>query len=163
MFSSRSVKVRDRIIGGQSPILVQTMYDSPISGTDTENIVQRINSLAAIGCDIIRFAFTSRNDIVPFSEIASRSPIPVVADIHFDWRMALLAIQAGADKIRINPGNTSLPAASTTPASCTHRSVPICTIFPSWTRISPVRTCWFGRCRFPFFISIIRFYAPLTA
>ncbi len=105
MFSSRSVKVRDRIIGGRSPVLVQTMYDSPIAGADTEQIVQRINSLAAIGCDIIRFAFTSRNDIVPFSEIASRSSIPVVADIHFDWRMALLAIQAGADKIRINPGN----------------------------------------------------------
>ena len=105
MFSEKSAEVRGLEIGGKAPVSVQTMYDSPIAGADVDGIVARIGRLSAMGCDIIRFAFTSRNDSKPFSEIAARIPIPVVADIHFDWRMALLALESGADKIRINPGN----------------------------------------------------------
>ena len=105
MFSSRSAVVRDREIGGNAPVLVQTMYDRPIAGADADAVVSSINELSLLGCDMIRFAFVSRNDSRIFSEIARRSPIPIVADIHFDWRMALLALESGADKIRINPGN----------------------------------------------------------
>ena len=105
MFSERSVKVGSAVMGGGSPVLVQTMYDSPLSSSSPEAIIGRINALSAIGCDIIRFAFVSKEDAPVFSSIVERSPIPVVADIHFDWRMALAALDAGAVKIRINPGN----------------------------------------------------------
>ena len=105
MFSSKSAFIGDMEIGGGAPVRVQTMYDRPISSADAGAVVSEIGSLAAIGCDIIRFAFVSKDDAAPFSQIVRHSPIPVVADIHFDWRMALLALDAGAEKIRINPGN----------------------------------------------------------
>ena len=105
MFSAKSARVRDRMIGADAPVLVQTMYDKPLSAESVDEVVGEINRLSLMGCDIIRFAFVSGDDSGPFSEICRRSPIPVVADIHFDWRMAILALQAGADKVRINPGN----------------------------------------------------------
>ena len=105
MFSSESAFVRGLEIGGKAPVRIQTMYDSAYSMADIDPIIDEINMLASIGCDIIRFSFSSRSDAEPFSEIVKRSPIPVVADIHFDYRLAILALESGADKIRINPGN----------------------------------------------------------
>ena len=93
------------IIGGNHPVSVQTMYDSSLQGIDPALIIERISSLHALGCDAIRFSFISPDDAAPFGYIASHSPIPVIADIHFDWKMALLSLEAGAHKIRINPGN----------------------------------------------------------
>ena len=92
-------------IGGKAPVRIQTMFSRPLSAEGVDSVVEEISSLAAIGCDIVRFAFVSKDDAAPFSELVRRSPIPLVADIHFDWRMALAALEAGAPKIRINPGN----------------------------------------------------------
>ena len=100
-----SAKVRDLIIGDGGKVSVQTMYDSPIANTDPAAVVSRISHLHALGCDMIRFSFVSPDDQRPFEYIAKHSVIPVVADIHFDYRLALLAIELGADKVRINPGN----------------------------------------------------------
>lgn len=92
-------------IGGDNPVRVQTMYDDSIKDTDPQLVVDRINTLAAMGCDLIRFSYVSSQDGENFRYITSRSPIPVVADIHFDYRLALEAMENGAAKIRINPGN----------------------------------------------------------
>ena len=92
-------------IGGDNPVRVQTMYDDSINDTDPQLVVDRINTLAAMGCDLIRFSYVSSQDGENFRYITSRSPIPVVADIHFDYRLALEAMDNGAAKIRINPGN----------------------------------------------------------
>ena len=92
-------------IGGDNPVRVQTMYDDSIKDTDPQLVADRINTLAAMGCDLIRFSYVSSQDGENFRYITSRSPIPVVADIHFDYRLALEAMDNGAAKIRINPGN----------------------------------------------------------
>ena len=105
MFSTLSAYAGGLEIGGKAPVRIQTMYDRAYTMDDAGCIVSEINSLASIGCDIIRFSFSSKDDAAPFSEIARRSPIPVVADIHFDYRLAVLALESGAAKIRINPGN----------------------------------------------------------
>ena len=105
MNSKKVAVVRGLKIGGDNPVRVQTMYDSAIAGVDVEPIIERISHLASMGCDLIRFSFVTADDASAFKEICSRSSIPVVADIHFDYKMALLALECGADKIRINPGN----------------------------------------------------------
>ncbi len=105
MYSGKSAFVRGVEIGGSAPVRVQTMYDDRINGVNGEDIVRRINALSLLGCDIIRFSYVSSLDRECFSYITAHSPIPVVADIHFDYRLALEALECGADKIRINPGN----------------------------------------------------------
>ena len=105
MYSRRSAFVRGLEIGGNAPVRVQTMYDDRINDIDPETVVERIYKLQAMGCDIIRFSYVSSLDKENFAYIVKHSPIPVVADIHFDYRMALEALECGADKIRINPGN----------------------------------------------------------
>ena len=91
------------MIGGGNPILIQSM-----TNTKTEDIaatVAQINKLAAAGCDIIRCAVPTMEAAEALTEIKKQVEIPVVADIHFDYRLAIAAIEHGADKIRINPGN----------------------------------------------------------
>ncbi len=105
MNSKRSAYVRGLEIGGNAPVRIQTMYDDVIKGIDPQRVVDRIYSLSSQGCDIIRFSYVSSLDKENFTYIVKHSPIPVVADIHFDYRMALEALECGADKIRINPGN----------------------------------------------------------
>ena len=105
MNSKRSAFVRGLEIGGKAPVRIQTMYDDVIKGIDPQTVVDRIYSLSSQGCDIIRFSYVSSLDRENFTYIVNHSPIPVVADIHFDYRMALEALECGADKIRINPGN----------------------------------------------------------
>lgn len=105
MYSSKIAKVRNVLIGGDNPVRVQTMWDSSLQGADVDGIVSRIAKLSMMGCDIIRFSYVSSDDFIPFREICARSVMPVVADIHFDYKMALEALEAGAAKIRINPGN----------------------------------------------------------
>ncbi len=105
MFSKRICRVRDIEIGGDNPVRVQTMYDSSILNTDTDQLLERIGKLCSMGCDLIRFSYSGFEEAHPFSLVARRSVIPVVADIHFDYRLAISAIENGADKIRINPGN----------------------------------------------------------
>ena len=105
MNSLKSATARNLKIGGDAPVRVQTMYDSALIGADAGKIAERIALLSNMGCDLIRFSFVSSLDAPVFKEICARSVIPVVADIHFDYKMALLALECGADKIRINPGN----------------------------------------------------------
>jgi len=100
---SKIVQIGNRVIGGGSPILIQSM-----TNTKTENVeatVDQINRLAAVGCDIIRCAVPTMEAAAALKEIKKQVTIPVVADIHFDYRLAIAAMENGADKIRINPGN----------------------------------------------------------
>ncbi len=105
MFSKKSAFIRDMEIGGESRVKVQTMYDDAIKNVNPGDVIRKIYSLKAQGCDLIRFSYVSSLDEENFRYICNHSPIPVVADIHFDYRLALEALECGADKIRINPGN----------------------------------------------------------
>lgn len=94
----------DISLGGDAPVRVQTMWKEPLS-TDIGEIAERIDKLSRIGCSLIRFAVPDEEAAEILSRIAASSPIPVVADIHFDYRLALTCIKGGVQKIRINPGN----------------------------------------------------------
>lgn len=100
---TKMVKIGDRVIGGGNPILIQSM-----TNTKTEDVaatVAQIRQLTAAGCDIIRCAVPTMEAAEALTEIKKQVTIPVVADIHFDYRLAIAAMEHGADKIRINPGN----------------------------------------------------------
>lgn len=100
---TKVVKIGNRLIGGGNPILIQSM-----TNTKTEQVeatVAQIRALEAAGCDIIRCAVPTMEAAEALKEIRKRISIPLVADIHFDYKLALAAIRHGADKIRINPGN----------------------------------------------------------
>jgi len=103
----RAVKVGSVTIGGGAPIVVQSM-----TNTDTRDVaatVAQIERLQAAGCEIVRVAVPDRAAAAALSEIKERIPLPLVADIHFDHRLALAAIEAGVDKLRLNPGNITDP------------------------------------------------------
>ncbi len=100
---TKEVKIGDRVIGGGNPILIQSMCNTKTQ--DVAATVKQINELAAAGCDIIRVAVPNMDAAKAISEIKKQISIPLVADIHFDYRLAIAAIENGADKIRINPGN----------------------------------------------------------
>ena len=100
---TRTVRIGDRVIGGGNPVLIQSM-----TNTKTEDVnatVQQILELEKAGCEIIRCAVPTMEAAKAFSEIKKQIHIPLVADIHFDYRLAIASIENGADKIRINPGN----------------------------------------------------------
>lgn len=100
---TKTVQIGKRMIGGGNPILIQSM-----TNTKTEDIaatVSQIQKLAAAGCDIIRCTVPTMEAAKALAEIKKQVQIPVVADIHFDYRLAIAAMEYGADKIRINPGN----------------------------------------------------------
>lgn len=104
---TKEVWIGNRVIGADHPILIQSM-----TNTKTENVaetVAQINKLAAAGCDIIRCAVPTMEAAEALKEIKKQITIPLVADIHFDYRLAIAAIENGADKIRINPGNIGSP------------------------------------------------------
>lgn len=101
--NTREIRIGDRVIGGENPILIQSM-----TNTKTEDVaatVEQIHKLTAAGCEIIRCAVPTMEAAKAFSEIKKQISIPLVADIHFDYRLAIAAMENGADKIRINPGN----------------------------------------------------------
>lgn len=101
--NTKTVKIGNRIIGGGNPILIQSMTNTPTA--DVKATVAQIKALEAAGCDIIRSTVMTPDDAVYFGEIKKQINIPIVADIHFDYKAAIAAIENGADKIRINPGN----------------------------------------------------------
>lgn len=100
---TKQVRVRDVPIGGGAPISIQSMLSVPT--TDITKCLEQIEALSDAGCDIVRIAIPDEKAIKSFIEIRKNTDMPLVADIHFDYRLALLAIDAGADKVRINPGN----------------------------------------------------------
>ena len=100
---TKKVRIGDKYIGGNEPVLIQSMCN-----TDTRDVkatVNQIKELTAAGCEIIRVAVLDNEAATAIKDIKKQISIPLVADIHFDYRLAIEAIKSGADKIRINPGN----------------------------------------------------------
>lgn len=100
---TKEIKIGDRVIGGGHPILIQSMTNTKTE--DVEATVAQIRQLTKAGCDIIRCAVPTMEAAEALRKIKKQVEIPVVADIHFDYRLAIAAMENGADKIRINPGN----------------------------------------------------------
>ncbi len=100
---TKTVKIGDRVIGGGNPVLIQSMTNTKTE--DVKATVEQIQALTAAGCDIIRCAVPTMEAAKALAEIKKQITIPLVADIHFDYRLAIAAMENGADKIRINPGN----------------------------------------------------------
>ena len=100
---TKTVRIGDRVIGGGNPVLIQSMTNTPTE--DVEATVAQILRLEEAGCEIIRCTCPTAEAAAAIGQIRKRIHIPLVADIHFDYKMALLAMENGADKIRINPGN----------------------------------------------------------
>lgn len=100
---TKVVQIGDRVIGGGNPILIQSMTNTKTE--DAAATVAQIQKLTAAGCEIIRCAVPTMEAAKALKEIKKEITIPLVADIHFDYRLAIAAIENGADKIRINPGN----------------------------------------------------------
>jgi len=100
---TRQIQIGDVKIGGDAPVSVQSM-----TNTDTRDVsasLKQINELAKAGCEIIRLAVLDMEAAEKMRDIVSGSPIPVIADIHFDYKLAIRAIQSGVHAVRINPGN----------------------------------------------------------
>jgi (E)-4-hydroxy-3-methylbut-2-enyl-diphosphate synthase len=110
-------------LGGDAPISVQTMTRS--SADDVEGALREIADAARAGCDIIRLAVPNPASAAAFGAVAARSPLPVVADTHFDWRTTLAAIREGAAKVRINPGNMDPEGLRRVADAAGERGIPI--------------------------------------
>ena len=100
---TRRVMVGSVPLGGGSPVVVQSMTCTPT--VDADATLAQVNALVDAGCDLVRVTVPSREALGPFERICHESPVPIVADIHFDYRLAIGAVRAGAAKLRINPGN----------------------------------------------------------
>ncbi|MGN0733390.1 MAG: flavodoxin-dependent (E)-4-hydroxy-3-methylbut-2-enyl-diphosphate synthase [Emergencia sp.] len=99
----KSVKCGNITIGGCAPVSIQSMTN--VDSHDEEALIKQIGELTAEGCEIVRIAVPDQEAVDTFRRVKQRTEVPLVADIHFDYRLAIGAIEAGADKIRINPGN----------------------------------------------------------
>jgi (E)-4-hydroxy-3-methylbut-2-enyl-diphosphate synthase len=100
---SKKIKIGKLYMGGGERVLIQSMSTFKIA--DTKRAIDECLRLKDAGCDILRFSVTDEKDAKAFAEIKKHVDIPLVADIHFDYKLALMSIDGGADKIRINPGN----------------------------------------------------------
>ena len=100
---TKVIQIGDRKIGGGNPVLIQSMTNTRTE--DVEATVRQILALEAAGCEIIRCTVPTQEAAEAIREIKKQIHIPLVADIHFDYKMAIAAMENGADKIRINPGN----------------------------------------------------------
>ena len=111
-------------VGGGAPVTVQSMCNTPTQ--DVEATLEQMRRLRAAGCDIIRVAVPNADAAAALPAIMARAPMPVVADIHFDYRLALAAVEAGVSAVRINPGNIG-PAdrVAAVADACRRRNIPI--------------------------------------
>ena len=100
---TKEIRIGDRVIGGSYPILIQSMTNTKTQ--DVDATVEQILRLEDAGCEIVRCTVPDMEAAKAIGEIKKRIHIPLVADIHFDYRLAIAAMENGADKIRINPGN----------------------------------------------------------
>ena len=105
MSSTKSVKAKGLIIGGGFPVSIQTMWKEPLAADRLDEAAARIAGLQGLGCDILRFAAPDIAAAEVLGRLASMVEMPLVADIHFDWRIALRCLDFPIAKIRINPGN----------------------------------------------------------
>ncbi len=121
---TRSVKVGDLVIGGNDHVVIQSMCS-----TKTKNVVatvKQIHDLEQAGCEMVRVAVFDHEDALAIKQIKERISIPLVADIHFDYKLALTAIESGIDKIRINPGNIgSIDKVKAVVEACKAKHIPI--------------------------------------
>ena len=113
---SRSVNIGGVLVGGGAPVAVQSMTTTPTC--DVSATLAQIGRLFEAGCEIVRVAVRDEKDARAIRAIRDASPIPVVADIHFSAKLAVLAIESGADKVRVNPGNIGGEADIRTVADC---------------------------------------------
>ena len=121
---TKKIKIGNLEIGGGLPIAVQSMTNTPTS--DFEKTIQQILSLERAGCDIVRFTVPDQEAVRSIYRLKENSHIPLVADIHFDYRLAVEAACAGVDKIRINPGNIGGEENVRAVAkACRERNIPI--------------------------------------
>lgn len=121
---SKVVQVKDLLIGGGNSVVIQSMNNTLTS--DVNATLNQINELYEAGCELTRVAIPDKNHAEALKEITAKSPIPVVADIHFDYKLALLAAQNGAAKIRINPGNIGgMDNVIKVANECKSRNIPI--------------------------------------
>ena len=121
---TRTIKVGNLTIGGNNEVIIQSMTNTKTK--DIKATVKQINELADAGCQLVRLAVLNMEDALAIKEIKSQVNIPLVADIHFDYRLALQAIESGIDKIRINPGNIgSIDKVKLVVEACKKRQIPI--------------------------------------
>lgn len=121
---TRSVQVGNLTIGGNNHVVIQSMCN-----TKTKNIeatIKQINALQQAGCELVRVAVFDKEDAYAIKEIKKGIHIPLVADIHFDYKLALIAIESGIDKVRINPGNIgSIEKVKAVVDACKKKHIPI--------------------------------------
>ena len=121
---TRQINVGGVLIGGGAPVTIQSMTNTPTQ--DVAATVAQIQKLAAAGCEIVRVAVPDMEAVHAVGKIKEQSPIPVVVDIHFDYKLALETIAAGADKVRINPGNIGgEDRVKAVADACRQRGIPI--------------------------------------
>lgn len=106
--NTRQIKIGDVVMGGNAPVVVQSMTNSKTM--DIAATVEQIQSLQKAGCELVRLAVPDLQSVQAFTTIKSRVSVPLIADIHFDAQLALRVLDAGADKLRINPGNIAKSA-----------------------------------------------------
>ncbi len=122
--ATREVKVGNITIGGNSPVIIQSMLNAPAE--DFEKNLSQLKALESAGCEIVRMAVPNMDAVSVLGKLKEQSSIPLVADIHFDYKLALESLQAGVDKIRINPGNIgSQDRVFAVADACNKRNVPI--------------------------------------
>lgn len=122
--ASRKVMVGNTAVGGGAKVTVQSMLNAP--SRDFSACVRQAKSLAAAGCDILRAAVPDEESVGLIPAVRRAVPLPLVADIHFDYRLALASVKAGADAIRINPGNIgSDDRVRAVADACRERGLPI--------------------------------------
>ena len=121
---TRQIRVGNVLVGGGAPVTVQSMCNTKT--WDVEATVQQIKDLRAAGCEIVRLAIPDERSALAIEQIREQVDVPLVADIHFDYRLALLAAERGIDKIRINPGNIGGPEnVKAVAEACKARHIPI--------------------------------------
>lgn len=121
---TRAIKVGNLTIGGNNDVIIQSMTNTKTK--DINSTVKQINELAQSGCQLVRLAVLNMEDALAIKDIKARVTVPLVADIHFDYRLALQAIASGIDKIRINPGNIgSIDKVKMVVAACKEKHIPI--------------------------------------
>ena len=121
---TRQILVGGVPIGGGAPVVIQSMLNTKT--TDVEGSLRQLRQLAAAGCQVARLAVPNREAARGFADICKESPLPLVADIHFDYKLAIAAAEGGAAKIRINPGNIGgEDRVKTVVDVCKERHIPI--------------------------------------
>lgn len=121
---TKSVQVGNLTIGGNNHVVIQSMCNTKTKNVETT--IKQINALEQAGCELVRVAVFDKEDAYAIKEIKKGIHIPLVADIHFDYRLALIAIESGIDKVRINPGNIgSIEKVKAVVDACKEKHIPI--------------------------------------